>query len=407
MCDDAAPLVCSMLTPQAPSGIAVVRLRGQGAVALLGRLLRRPRGQGVPKGARAAYGVIWQADRPLDEVIVVPQSSSRGECLDLCCHGGAAAARSLLELFAAQGVEVRPWTRLMPRLPLDSELLEALLAAEGDTQALLLAHQMSGVLKAAFDSLARLLRTAMRETGVDNCVEPASLRILAQSFAFGRFLREPPLVVITGAPNAGKSTLFNAILGHSRALTSPVPGTTRDPVEARFLLHGLPVRLVDTAGDVEREVDSLVAEGVGLARRLLADADLEIQLLESSAIGRAGSERGNQAARDTGKTFRVYNKVDLFASGSAIEAAPASSGPRRGLLGISALEGAGIPELLGALSRRLRFTDLLVHDGPLAVTPLQVELLERGLAALRQGASPATAEAALARLESYAGSLED
>ncbi len=157
-----------------------------------------------------------------------------------------------------------------------------------------------------------------------------------------------PLVVLYGAPNAGKSSLVNALLGEDRILVSDIAGTTRDFVEVRLFLDGGEIRLVDTAGLAEKAADVLDALSMEKSRQILAEADMKILLVDSSANCRG--EENNAGAIEADLT--LYTKSDLTSTchcerSGAIEAGSTSS------LAISSKTGAGLAELKTALNARL------------------------------------------------------
>ncbi|CAM5215666.1 tRNA modification GTPase MnmE OS=Bosea thiooxidans OX=53254 GN=mnmE PE=3 SV=1 [Bosea thiooxidans] len=159
-----------------------------------------------------------------------------------------------------------------------------------------------------------------------------SLRKALGSFAMGERVREGFVVVLAGPPNAGKSSLLNALAQRDVAIVSPVAGTTRDALEVRLDLAGLPVILIDTAG-LRDSADPIEAEGVRRARNLLARADLALAL-------RGIDSEPYQMDGET-PVLRLATKSDLAGT------------PLPGELPISVKTGAGIPDLLAAIIERL------------------------------------------------------
>lgn len=377
---------CSILTPKAPSGIGVIRLAGPGAARILARTFKRPKGEGLPPADRAAYGLIWNGDDPIDEVLVIPASPPPIESFEICCHSGAAVGRALVDLFVSLGARRVPWSRLIEEGTLEYDLVRALLSAEGPAQALQLAELLGGSLRDRFDTLIVALED---RAGVDGAALLDDLAALRDTFSIGRFLSTPPLVVITGPPNAGKSTLFNAIVGENRALTSCFAGTTRDPVETVFILNGYPVRLVDTAGRAPSEEDPLTLEGAKVAASLAAGADLELRLApwdrlddirDGAGDFRVGAGDFRDAAGD--RVLRVVNKCDLAPE---LEQLPQS---RISPPAVSALLGHGIGMLLDIVSTRLGFDALVDCDGPLLVTRMQCGFVQDAIDILTNAKSP-------------------
>jgi tRNA modification GTPase len=229
-----------------------------------------------------------------------------------------------------------------------------LVSAQGDRAARAAAEQLSGALGRRVDAIWEelLALCADVEATLDFTDEEAeglsapirfderaaaiagALRDLAATSREGRLLREGALVVLAGPPNAGKSTLFNRLLGERRAIVAPEAGTTRDSLEETLLLHGIPIRLVDTAG--LREAGSAVErEGVERARDLAARADLVLALHPADE-----ARDDHTVTRPHGpKTLFVETKIDLRPFPREV-AAP---------LRVSAVTGEGVPELEDAI----------------------------------------------------------
>jgi len=165
------------------------------------------------------------------------------------------------------------------------------------------------------------------------------LQRLLETAPEGERLREGALVVIAGPPNAGKSSLFNALLGNERAIVTEIPGTTRDAIEAHAVLEGFPFRLVDTAG-LRASDDTVEKIGIEVSRKYLGAADLVLYCEEG-----AGSREQFATAQDqflshvSAAVVRVQTKADL----------PASPPARPPAIAVSTITGAG----LDALKRRL------------------------------------------------------
>ena len=162
----------------------------------------------------------------------------------------------------------------------------------------------------------------------------------------GERLREGALVVLAGPPNAGKSSLFNALLGRERAIVTPTPGTTRDAIEAHTEMNGWPVRLVDTAGlwDAAADLDRL---GVEMSRRYLAAADLVVACDDGWADGQMGRWAGDNpvAGVPPERMFPVATKCDLHPDRP--HSRPSAHLP------VSSVTGEGLDTLRSAIAERL------------------------------------------------------
>ena len=299
--------IAALATPPGRSGLAVVRLSGEGAFDVAARVVA-----GFRADARLARLAAFRAadgsliDRGICIAFPGPHSYTGDDTVELTCHGGLVAPARLLEALHAAGA--RPaapgeFTRravLNGRLDLvQAEAVGDLIDATAPAQARAALAQLDGGLSRRIAALRAALLEVQALLGYeidfpdedDGPVPRARIagaladaarqmdRLLATAPA-GERLREGALVVIAGRPNAGKSSLFNALLGTERALVTEIPGTTRDAIEAETSFLGWPVRLVDTAGvrDTDERIERM---GVEVSRRWLASADLVLLCTEA------------------------------------------------------------------------------------------------------------------------------
>ena len=302
------------LTPPGRGAVAVIRLIGPATLCDGPFHAANGRPASAQPLDRVAFGSWGEA--PGEELVIV---RTGGEELEVHCHGGAAAVERILRSLAAAGVRVVDWRdqEVARRGELQSELAAALAATPTVRCAGVLLDQASG-------TLARGL------------ADPAEHAAMRGRIEFGRHLTEPWRVVLFGPPNAGKSSLLNAIAGYGRAIVSPIAGTTRDAVGVTIAVDGWPVRLTDTAG-LREAADPLEAAGVAKTRDVLARADAAIHVADATA------PRDAEFFPPHPRALRAWNKIDLP------DAAPVPSGWR----GVSAVTGAGLPELLKELANTL------------------------------------------------------
>ena len=313
----------AVLTPPGRGAVAVVELVGPAAVC--DGLFTAADGRAVSAQPidRVAFGR-W-GDDPGEELVLVRTAADRTE---IHCHGGTAAVARVLADLETAGARTVSWEE---RINADggelaAELAAALAAAPTVRTAGVLLDQAAG-------TLARGLADPAARAGMRGRIE------------FGRRLTEPWLVVIAGPPNAGKSSLLNRIAGYSRAIVSPVAGTTRDAVGVTIAVDGWPVRLTDTAG-LRETLDPLEAAGVAKARDVLKEADAVIDVADAT------DPRPDRLEHR--RVLRVWNKTD------AADARPCPADRRP----VSAATGAGVDDLLADLAR------LLVPDPPAVGTPV-------------------------------------
>ena len=177
-----------------------------------------------------------------------------------------------------------------------------------------------------------------------------SVESILRSFKGKAAVSRLPLAVLYGAPNAGKSSLVNALLGEDRILVSNIPGTTRDFVEVRLFLDGGEIRLVDTAGIADKATDALDALSMEKSKEILAEADMKILVVDGA------DERGASCYSENIKPdFVVISKSDLGASrpGGASRHPECNEGSSESVLHISSKTGEGLAELKRAMNAAL------------------------------------------------------
>ena len=356
-------------------GIGILRVSGPAAAGVARRLVR-PWPE-VPESHRLYHGWVHHpgTGEALDEVLGclmrAPRSYTGEDVLELHGHGGAASLARLLEAVVQSGARVAEpgeFTRrafLGGRMDLTrAEAVAELIAARSERAVRLAQGHLRGALAERVKTLAERLLDVLAEVEaeIDFPEEDLSFQgaraltgevralagevgALAASYVRGRALMEGVDVVLVGRPNAGKSSLLNALVGEERALVDEAPGTTRDFIEAEVTLGGVRMRLVDTAGEREAE-GPIEARGVLLGRRRRARADLVLVVVDG-VVG--WSELEEQIRGETAvPTLVVWNKRDV--------APPPCGGLGTGGVGfvaISARTGEGLEELRQALRERV------------------------------------------------------
>lgn len=353
-------------TATGAGGVALIGLDGPGAARWLEERFRPARARGLPAPGRVALGALAGSEGPLDEVLLAREA---GERFVLSCHAGEGVVGAILAELQRAGAELAaPAALEHPEGRVVGEALELLPRATSE-----LACQ---VLLRAGDALGREVEASLAAP------DPARLARLLGTARLGRWLGERPQVALIGAPNAGKSSLLNALVGRSRALVHGAAGTTRDAVSAEAELAGLGVRLIDTAGQRETAAP-LEAAGIERARARAATADLRLVVIDGSAPDPAALAL---AAETPAPRLVVWNKADLDPDPPPSELAA---------LAVSARERAG----LSALAERAR--QALVGDvdpaGPVVFTTRQAGLVAAALRA-SEGGDPARARRCLRAL---------
>jgi len=356
-----ADTIVAAATPPGRGGIGIVRISGSGARAIAKAVLGRlPRARHATCGEfRSAHGAA--IDSGLALWFPAPHSFTGEDVLELHGHGGPV----VMDLLVARAVELgarpaRPGefserAFLNDRLDLaQAEAIADLIEAGSAEAARAAARSLAGEFSREVQALATAvleLRTWVEaaidfpDEDVEFLANPEVATRLADvtarfgriraAAATGRALTEGLAVVIAGRPNAGKSSLLNALAGHPAAIVTDIPGTTRDVLRERISVDGLPIHVADTAG-LRESKDVIEEEGVRRAQAEIAGADLVLYVVDAAA-GAAPGELESLA--DDPPALVVWNKTDL---------APMPAGARG--IAISALTGAG----LEALRERLK-----------------------------------------------------
>lgn len=391
-----------------PAAIAIVRLSGPQADEAAQRLAGS-----LPESRQAALRKIRAADGAIiDEALLLrfeaPHTATGEPLVELHLHGGrAVVARVLAELALIPGLrEAEPgeFTRralLNGRIDLtEAEGLGELLGAETEWQRRAAIESAGGALRRLIEGWRdRLVLLAARAEAAIDYVDDGETELDltdlvegAEELAFewrklldqqrSELLSEGLRVVLAGPPNSGKSSLFNALVGSERAIVTPIPGTTRDLIEARLDLDGIPILLIDTAGlrDADDEVERI---GIDRAARALSEADILLWL-------GASDDAPQHACR-----LMVHAKADLGSS------APAQS------IATSAVTGAGLGDLRQSIHKAA--SAILPPPSRAAFNRRQAAALtdaHDAIAGLRAGDLLLTAEAlrqALAALDRLSG----
>ena len=336
-------LIAAIATPAAPSAIGILRLSGPGAIAAADRVFRAGSGRSLAQAPdrHLVYGSLLDREgRVIDQVLATvsraPRSYTGEETAELQCHGSPLVLSLGLEALYAAGArpaQAGEFTRrafLNGRLDLpQAEAVADLLEAETPQAVRTAAGQLTGALsrrvEEVYSGLVDLLAhfhavldypdediDPFRAREIAEALEAArrGLETLLATWQRGRFLTRGVPCAIVGLPNAGKSSLLNALVGYERSIVTQIPGTTRDTVEERCSLGGVLLRLIDTAG--LRETDDPVERmGVERSRAALEEAGL-VLFLSDGAVPFTPEEEGLlREAMDHAPTVLVRTKSDL------------------------------------------------------------------------------------------------
>lgn len=417
-------LIVACATAAGAGAVAVVRLDGHGTAEMIGRLFVPAGGAGpVERPRRMVFGrwIDPGTGEVLDEGLCAffagPHSYTGNDLAEFDCHGGPVPSRRLIEAALAGGArmaEPGEFTRrayLNGRMDLaQAEAVADIVAAQTDEAARLARAQLAGSLSrriaALIDRLAGFAaeveaRIDFPEEDLEAADQTRLGRVLAECAGEiealvatgrrGRLLREGARVALVGPPNAGKSSLLNALAHRERAIVTPHPGTTRDVIECTIDLLGLPVTLIDTAGlrDSDDPVERL---GIERARDEIAAADVVI-LVQDLTDPRRGEWTDKSIAERApdiialNKIDAVHREVDFVDLVDQVDKNPNCA------LRISAVRGDGLAELERAIHEKL-LAGAGAADANLAVNLRQAGQLGAAAAALAQARDAFAAAAA-------------
>lgn len=407
--------IAAIATPMARGAIGILRLSGPGAIAAVSAVFSPQNGKELAQcgSHRLIYGTLHDAKgRPIDRALATispgPGSYTGEDTAEIHCHGSPAVLTLGLESLFAQGVrQAGPgeFTRrafLNGRLDLtQAEAVADLIDAETPVAARVAAGQLSGALSRRVEEIYQGLTDLMahfcavldypdedidpfRAATIDEALSSARAKLgdLLESYQRGRYMVRGVPCAIVGRPNAGKSSLLNALVGYDRAIVTAIPGTTRDTIEEKAQLGGVLLRLIDTAGlrDTGDEVERL---GVERSRRALAQCELALVLIDmTSGATPEDMEILNQAMEQAGRVIVVFTKADLMRSAPGLSVKGGTPPPA---VMVSSLTGEGLEDLAAAVAQAFPQGGEQ-EAGETLTNARQAEAAQRALAAVEQAA---------------------
>ena len=382
--------IAAISTAMSASGIGIVRISGENAMDVIAKIYRSKNGK---KDIRTVvshtihYGFIYDGEEVVDEVLVMimrgPHTYTGEDTVEIDCHGGVYAMKRVLETVLKNGAviaEPGEFTKrafLNGRLDLSqAEAVMDVIQAKNSMALKSSVEQLKGSVQRAVKEIrARLLhQIAYIETALDDpehfdltdytqelqkIVEKESENIseLLKTADDGRMIQEGIKTVILGKPNAGKSSLLNFLVGEDRAIVTEIAGTTRDILEEYITLHGISLKIIDTAGIRETE-DVVEKIGVGKAKQMAEDADLILYVVDSS-LPLDDNDREIMELLSGRKSIVIYNKTDLEAAVDIEELKEKTGSP---VIPVSVVEETGISQLEDKIKRMFFHGELSFND---------------------------------------------
>lgn len=376
--------IAAISTPLGEGAIAVLRMSGPRAIAIADTVFRaKVRARELPARVQQ-FGAICDGAQQLDEVLLTvfraPHSYTGEDLVEIAGHGGVLVARRLLELLLKSGARSAEPGEFTQRAYLggkmdltQAEAVMDLITAQTDLALRAATEQLEGRLGERIRGLRERLVELLAHVEAfidfpDEDITPdtgealrsrleiirAETAALLATAGQGRVLREGVRTVIYGAPNVGKSSLLNLLLGYDRAIVSARPGTTRDVIEEVINLRGYPLRLIDTAGIRESD-DEIERAGIARTRQQVGRADLVLHVVDASV---AIADFSKQISDGEKIALLVLNKSDLGEHPDWREV----EGVR-----ISCRENAGLTQLEDAIIARITGGHAAQRDWTVAI----------------------------------------
>ncbi len=387
--------ISSIATALAPAALGIIRVSGKNCIDLVAKVFSRPKALLEAKGNTLVYGWILepQSENRIDEVMLAvyraPKSYTGEDMVEIFCHGGPNVVTAIQNLMLKSGFRQANRGEYTFRAYINgktdltkAEAVKEIIDSHTELSRSHAVGRLSGALFTEIDSIKKLIIDTLAAIEVEieypedeetiaesfdrTDIEKAISRLqsLVDSWKSEKLYQDGARVVLAGRTNAGKSSLFNAILKEERAIVSDIEGTTRDWLESWASINGIPVRLFDTAG--LRQTDDIIeARGVELTHNLAEDADVVLYLVDGTSGINAEDE--NFIKNCEIPLIVVYTKCDLggeslplatksSATPAVFSATPSNGGHPRNApesVSISSKTGVGLKELFDKITEIL------------------------------------------------------
>lgn len=401
--------IAALATPPGEGAIAVIRCSGGLAITAIDSAFAGRKSLAEAAGYTVHHGTLRSATgQTIDDVLVTvfrkPHSYTGEDSVEISCHGGRIVANEVLTLIRSLGIRMAEPGEFTKRAFLNGKLD----LSQAEAVAQLISSKSKASYRAAIDQLEGRFSTELRllrdeilqltslieleldfsEEGIDLMqksdllhrvgVTKARIAAMLDTYKIGRAYRDGIKVAIVGKPNAGKSSLFNALLRENRAIVTEIPGTTRDFLEESVYLDGVQFRLTDTAG-LRDSLDPVETEGVTRAKSLLGRSDIALLVVDpNDPISDDDITRISNHVGDRGRVVVAMNKSDLMpVAGTNGELTGFS------VIRVSAKTGSGLSDLRS----RLLEIGLGGHhheEGVVVISERHKSLLEKSVQYLNQ-----------------------
>ena len=382
--------IAAIATAMSPSGIGIIRISGEDALPVIDRIYRSKYGHkklSLCESHTIHYGYIYDDNEMVDEVMVLlmkaPHSYTKEDTVEIDCHGGVYVMKRILETVIIHGARPAEPGEFTKRAFLNGRIdltqAESVIDVINSKNEFALKSSLSQLSGSVSEKIKEIRGTVLHEIAfIESALddpehislegypqklhgivekEQKSIEELLKTSTDGKIIREGIETVIVGKPNAGKSSLLNLLVGENKAIVTDIEGTTRDILEEYITLHGITLKIVDTAGIRETE-DVVEKIGVSRAREVAKGADLVLYVVDSSTPLDENDEEIIEMLKDR-KAIVLYNKTDLA---SAVSMEALKEKINHPLIPISAKEETGIAQLADTIksmffSGKISFND--------------------------------------------------
>ena len=377
--------IAAVATALVPAALGIIRVSGKNSIKLLSGCFSRPEALLKAEGNTIVYG--WITDKTdsssgkvqkIDEVLVsvfrAPKSFTGEEMCEISCHGGIAVINSILHLLLKNGFRPAEKGEFTFRAFINgkadltkAEAVKEIIDSKTDSSRSHAAGRLNGHLFSEIENIKKEIVDTLAAIEVDieypedeetiaDSFNPEKLKNarntlqqLANSWKTEKIYQEGAKIVLAGKTNAGKSSLFNALLKEDRSIVSDIEGTTRDWIESQVNFNGIPARIFDTAG-LRLTDDVIEAKGVELTKNLADESDLLLYLVDSS-VGLSDDDKDFLQNRLKTRGLIVFNKNDKATAQTCNpEELKKLNQNIEGICSVSAKNGNGIGELCASVS---------------------------------------------------------
>ena len=373
--------IAAIATALAPSALALIRLSGKNCISLLSKVFSRPKALNQAEGNTIVYGWIVNPEnpeekQPVDEVLVsvfrAPKSYTGEEMAEISCHGGISSVTAIFNLLLKNGFRTALPGEFSFRAFVNgksdltkAEAVKEIIDSKTDASRSLAVGRLSGNLFNEIQSIKEKIISTIASIEVEleypedeenfsdsfdsTLLEQAkdSLTELSKSWQSQKLYQDGARIILCGKTNAGKSSLFNALLKEERAIVSDIEGTTRDWIESWVSFDGIPARLFDTAG--LRITDDVIEQrGVEMTKDLTQDADIILYLVDSTKSEAQEDIDFISSFKNRIPVIKVLNKIDILENETSKD-----DSLELPVVKISAKTGLGISDLVKEVKNTL------------------------------------------------------